>query len=429
MLVEIVAITPNSLQLDELQPVKLIESDPLSVQINQKSAIRMFLTVYKTLIHLTVLYVISASESSTEDKKVIVTTKGILPVSKKDIGLSFYVDVENQSDEEVSLSTKMLLCCELITEDDNDCNHMHLVGGQMGTLAAGLSRKITLIYVTLYPYNRKGSCTIAVYYKSPRHNTGIALKTEILFDTLVTNDVIPEALREFYDPAKITLCDSPDQDPLHKCRAVNCHWKYGGTRSFFNNGSKRCEQVPRCETNLDDELPDIVYIPNINQCKDLSLPIQEEDVKHLTRSLVENTRFTVPDLPMITNIQCHHGQLNSISGFCTCDAGWTSESPDAEDYIPSTVPYHMCTVRSAVKLNTGHLHIDSISPMSSVISTITCLVSAIMIVLFSIVTHECWIYQEKTNLYSQRGEAQTGQRKKNNRVQFALSKNSVYSGK
>lgn len=380
--------------------------------------------MYKTLICLSVLSVVPTLESSSDEMRVVLTSKGILPVGKKHIGLSFYVDVDNQSDEEVSLSTKMLQCCELITEDDNDCTHMHLVGGQMGDLAPGLTRKITLIYVTLYPYNRKGSCNIAVYYKSPRHKTGIALKTEILFDTLVTNDVTPTALRDFYDPSKITLCDSPDQDPLYKCRAVNCHWKYGGARSFFNNMTQRCEQVPRCETNLDAELPDIVYVPNINRCKDLSVPINEEDVKHLTRSLVENTRFTAPELPMITNMQCHHGHLNSITGFCTCDVGWTSESPDAEDYTLSTLPYHMCTLRTDAPF-AGHLHMDKISPMSSVISTITCLLTAIAIILFSIVAHECWIYQEKVKFYAKQDKALTAHQRK---VKFALSKNSIYSG-
>lgn len=358
------------------------------------------------------------SENTNEDKNIAVLDKGILPVSKRDMALSFYVDVENQASEELSLSTKMLFCCELITEDDNDCNHMHLVGGQMGSLAPGQSRRITLIYVTLYPYNRKGRCMVAIYYKGAKNKMGL-VKTEILFDTLVTTDVVPEALREYYDPATITLCDSPDQDPLHNCKAVNCHWKYGGSRSFYNTAHKRCEKVPLCETNLDAELPDIVYVPNINQCKDLSMPITEEDVKQLTRSASESTRFTAPEIPMITNIDCHHGQLNPITGFCDCEPGWTSAYPAGEDYIPSTVPYHMCTMRVPInETSDTHLPVDFNSPMmANLISTVTCLVTAIMVVLFSIVVHDCWIYQEKLRYAAG---------KKQPRVQFALSKNSVY---
>ncbi|KAL1462673.1 hypothetical protein WDU94_014490 [Cyamophila willieti] len=363
---------------------------------------------------------VTCQNTDNEDKKTIaVIDKGILPVSKKDIGLSFYVNVENQYGEEVSLSTKMLVCCELITEDDNDCNHMHLVGGQMGTLAPGQRRKITLIYVTLYPYNRKGRCGIAIYYKGSRNKMGIAVKTEILFDTLITNDVAPEALRGFYDPATVTLCDSPDQDPLNHCKPVNCHWKYGGTRSFYNEVHKRCEKVPICTTNLENELPDIVYVPNINQCKDLSVPINEEDVKHLTRMECDNTRFTAPDQPMITNIECHHGHVNLGTGFCECDPGWTSSPPGGEDFTPSTLPYHMCTLRSSAQFTecTAHAQTED-SPVSNLISTVTCLVTAIMVILFSIVTHDCWIYQEKSRA--------SGRRKKNHHVQFALSKNCVY---
>lgn len=356
----------------------------------------------------------SVTTADDELKNITVIDKGILPVSKKDIGLSFFIDVENQSEEEVSLSTKMLLCCEFITEDDNDCSHMHLVGGQMGSLAPHQMRKITLIYVTLYPYNRKGRCGVAVYGKAVHSKGSLAVKTEILFDTLVTNDVVPDALQGFYDPATITLCDSPDLDPLDHCKPVNCHWKYGGTRSFYNNIHRRCERVPLCATNLDRELPDIVYVPNINRCKDLSVPIHEEDVKHLTRNEWEYTRFTAPDLPMITNIECHHGKLNPGTGFCDCDQGWSSAYPAGEDFTPSTLVYHMCTTHTGP----GPTQHDD-SPVSSLISTVTCLLTAIMVVLFSIVTHDCWIYQEKSRASKHRHRGK-------NRVQFALSKNSVY---
>ncbi|PSN49167.1 hypothetical protein C0J52_10147 [Blattella germanica] len=117
--------------------------------------------------------------------------------------------------------------------------------------------------------------------------------------------------------------------------------KYSGSRNYFNTKLKRCQKVPVCITDETKELPDVAYNPNSNTCKDLETDITEADLEILNGGKCEHSLDTEP-IPHVTNIRCHHGRVDNMTGFCICDKGWTS-IPD--QFSPSTSLYHMCTVQ------------------------------------------------------------------------------------
>lgn len=49
-------------------------------------------------------------------------------------------------------------------------------------------------------------------------------------------------------------------------------------------------------------------------------------------------------------IRCHNGYLNNLTDLCECNPGWENEEnlDYWDNFIPSTMPLHMCTVRSVI---------------------------------------------------------------------------------
>ncbi|RZF32414.1 hypothetical protein LSTR_LSTR001878 [Laodelphax striatellus] len=268
---------------------------------------------------------------------------GIYTMKRNDIGMVFYVTVYNRGTEIVSLVTNMVECCEAITDDDTDCEFMKLMGGHMGTLAPGKSRNVTLIFPNLYLHNRRGECLVQVWYRTPK-NESFDIRHRIPFDTSLYRDRAVPSMRNYYSLNEVRNCQSPDQDPLDNCEPVSCHLKYAGSRSYFNPINQRCQAIPICMSDPEKELPDIAYVPLSNTCRDLEQAITEDDVKFLTRNEV-GTKWKSNPPPRISNLRCHHGHINNQTGLCVCDAGWTSAAIDGDQFNPSTMLYHMCTIQ------------------------------------------------------------------------------------
>ncbi|XP_075228188.1 uncharacterized protein LOC142328366 [Lycorma delicatula] len=257
--------------------------------------------------------------------------------------IAHFLSVENQSDETYHVVTKMVECCESITDDDSDCEFIHLLGGNMGYLAPKKARNFSLIFPNMYPHNRRGECKISIWYRG-RTNISAEVRHQIIFDTYISRTHAPGILKNYYEPWEYTDCQSPDQDPLDNCLPVNCHMKYSGCRSFFNHLNQRCQRIPVCMSDPKKEMPDVAYVPMSNTCRDLETAITEEDVQYLTRNGID-TKWKVEPPPKITNIRCHHGHIDNTSGICVCDPGWTSTPFDRDQFNPSTVLYHMCTIQ------------------------------------------------------------------------------------
>lgn len=44
-------------------------------------------------------------------------------------------------------------------------------------------------------------------------------------------------------------------------------------------------------------------------------------------------------------MRCHHGKIDNKTGFCICNAGWSSVAFTKENYEPTLSLYHMCNIR------------------------------------------------------------------------------------
>lgn len=84
-----------------------------------------------------------------------------------------------------------------------------------------------------------------------------------------------------------------DLDPLNNCEPVDCQMKYLGSRNFFSEKWKRCQKVPFCISDPEQDLPDVVYSPITNACMDMTKPIETNLLKKLERDNVQFTKNKV----------------------------------------------------------------------------------------------------------------------------------------
>ncbi|KAG8227067.1 hypothetical protein J437_LFUL008506 [Ladona fulva] len=230
--------------------------------------------------------------------QILVTESGVMPIRRGDTGITFWLTVMNLKYDALNISAQMCRCCEVLSDTDTECNHMKLIPSRTERLNGRGTRNLTLIYPTLYPHQRRGTCQVDVksvlaaapnYVHRSKRNCPPAAETatyedssssdftpciqprHINFDTRVSLTSLPPLLSNYYDISEvqwklfedlntspnpsIEVCESSDLDPLDKCSPVDCAIKYAGTRSFFDRESKRCLQVPSCLSHEDAALP------------------------------------------------------------------------------------------------------------------------------------------------------------------------------
>ncbi|XP_023290699.1 uncharacterized protein LOC105698350 [Orussus abietinus] len=267
---------------------------------------------------------------------------GIEHIEKKDVGMVFFVEVKNEGKQPMALSVRMIRCCETICTEDIDCEHIQLIGGDMGVLNPRAVRNLTLIWPTLYLHDRTGECDVGISYTCKNNHTG-ELHQKVHFDTSVSKRHVPAVLEGYYSPHSVKTCSTVDLDSLDSCRPVNCHIKYNGKRNFFNRKSMRCQPVPICIADSSKELPDVAYVPASNTCRDLENAVDEVEVRALSRGNAEPA-WSSETAPHIANMHCHHGYADNVTGFCLCDEGWTSLP--LGNIEPSTEFINMCNIQT-----------------------------------------------------------------------------------
>ncbi|XP_046398710.1 uncharacterized protein LOC124165375 isoform X2 [Ischnura elegans] len=268
----------------------------------------------------TSLVVIAPVQSS-----IRIQEAAVKPLERGDIGIVFRFTVENEGLSPVIVSASMVQCCEIVQRNETDCEHMKLVSSQRLLLTQGSSSDVHLLYPTLYPHQRKGSCLVEVSSEtapgeappppesdsaspdatasSNATSCSFSLTQNITFDTTVFLTVVPPILKYYYDLAEVKwrfdmgkflnptleteVCDSPDEDPMDMCLPVDCIIKYSGSRSYFDPKSRLCVKVPLCESNANADLPTVAYHPMSNICLDLENPLTDEDIEFLTIGVVE----------------------------------------------------------------------------------------------------------------------------------------------
>ncbi|CAG5101272.1 Protein of unknown function [Cotesia congregata] len=207
--------------------------------------------------------------------------------------LRLFADVQlnNRANRPVVVRSQMINCCEIITPEDVDCEHIRLIGDHVGILPPGKSN-VTLVWPTLYLHDRRGECEIGITYNT--------------------------------------------DDSLDSCQPVKCLIKYSGKRNFFNKSLRRCQPV-------------VVWVPDSGEAAD-------------------------------SNIICHNGRQDNVTGMCICNEGWGTHQIDSLE--SSTESIHMCNFKTSPfsrVTNTGY------STTSLVILTVI-IVSLLFFVLCCVMT-------------------------------------------
>ncbi|XP_036322305.1 uncharacterized protein LOC118736295 [Rhagoletis pomonella] len=192
----------------------------------------------------------------------ITVNKVIVRVPRpNDIGLIFDLTVINAPcKEREALEFRIRsdgMCSVNVTECITMKNAGRVVGGNFGLLDAGAAEVVSLIWPTVSLYNRVGSCPIIVTAKNIR-NIEEHQKHTIHFDTRFTTlDPEGHTLRKRPDYKD---CKNWDKEYLKNCTPVNCEERYFGQRSFYNETTQHCDEVPACDK------PNMIYNFYTNEC-------------------------------------------------------------------------------------------------------------------------------------------------------------------
>ncbi|XP_074103296.1 uncharacterized protein LOC141530199 isoform X2 [Cotesia typhae] len=262
-----------------------------------------------------------------------ITDSGIYPIKRLDTGMTFYVQLNNRGNHPVVVRSQMINCCEIITPDDVDCEHIRLIGDHVGILPPGKSN-VTLVWPTLYLHDRRGECEIGITYNTDGSSN--LLRQKISFDTYVSNQSVPDILKGYYEASEVKRCASVDEDSLDSCQPVKCLVKYSGKRNFFNKSLRRCQ-------------PMFVWVPDSGETAD-------------------------------SNIICHNGRQDNVTGMCICEEGWSTHQIDSLESTTESI--HMCNFKTSSfsrVTNTGY------STTSLVILTVI-IVSLLFFVLCCVMT-------------------------------------------
>lgn len=209
---------------------------------------------------------------------ITVLDKGLVSLHKDSVGLQFYVDIENQDRlSGCRVYSRAQDCC--LTDPEEDCNTMS-VYGSYNFVKPKDRETLVFVYPTIYQHDQLGYCNFVLDYQCGRNRRAKRQKVDIVFDTRINRERNKRnsLLDDYIGVRRKASCDTLDQDSLNECEPVDCNLKYTGERPFFDGYIGKCVEASICESSPDSELPDVVYIPSINACRDLEHPLTVGDI-------------------------------------------------------------------------------------------------------------------------------------------------------
>ncbi|XP_025413076.1 uncharacterized protein LOC112685424 isoform X2 [Sipha flava] len=276
------------------------------------------------------------------------------------------VSLKNFGNRPALVVADMKTCCEQITETDIDCN---------------------------YSYNRRGKCDIRINITfNSNQNLNIPIIQRINFDTYLTRRTFSSLLT---GGSKIK-CQYPDEDPLDSCLPVNCHMKYSGHRGFYSASEKKCVRIPKCQSNMNINQ---AYLWSTNQCVDLNNTVTQKDIQEVLYRIENNKSDElfqkIDNIHISQKIRCHNGRVNNFTDLCDCYSGWENEkNMNLNDFIPSTIPLQMCTVRKHFSKNIKSLTNDIIPRNWTFIELIFSILFSSAIILLTLHGINLWILNQ-----------------------------------
>ncbi|KOB70623.1 hypothetical protein OBRU01_14913 [Operophtera brumata] len=212
-----------------------------------------------------------------------VLDKGILPLEMNSVAIQFYLDIENEDKlDSCELRSRPKMCC-LSNNEDIDCDIMEVYGDYYDVLKPKYRNTFLYIYPTTAQHDKVGYCSFILEHRcGSRKNKRESVR--ISFDTRLKKKS-QYLLRKYTNGKIITPCESLDQDSLNKCSPVNCDVKYSGSRPFYDISLEKCVKTVECLTDPEQEMPDVVYVPKSNTCRDLNTPLTTADIYAISRGL------------------------------------------------------------------------------------------------------------------------------------------------
>ncbi|GIY61097.1 uncharacterized protein CDAR_61131 [Caerostris darwini] len=187
-----------------------------------------------------------AAAAATGSIPILIKDDGVKALHKEDVAMIFYITVTNTDvNDPIQLSASSKKCCFKVEKDEEDCESMKLVGGDMGKLVPTDIRNLTLIYANLYLHDRVGSCEIEIKsMKGGVKNHVVKYDTSLLRSGTAR---IPRHMENYYELEDVSSCSNPDENPLNDCIHYDCEIRYDGTRNYFDFEKKRCKVLAKCE--------------------------------------------------------------------------------------------------------------------------------------------------------------------------------------
>lgn len=207
-----------------------------------------------------------------------VLDKGVVPLEKNSVGIKFFIDVVNEDrTQNCSVHCWAKRCCLNDTEK-TDCSVMKIFSGSTYNVTPKDRETMIIVYPTIIQHDLVGYCEFLLVSKCGRSVKNVKRFVFIPFDTRISIGLNTHLLQSYINDQQRVECDSLDENSLNECRPVFCDHKYAGARSFYETRKKKCIPVTTCIGVAGKEMPDLVYVPISNICRDLENPLSVKDV-------------------------------------------------------------------------------------------------------------------------------------------------------
>lgn len=234
-----------------------------------------------------------------------VLDSGILPLEKNSVGIQFYLDIGNEDRfNSCVLRTWSKKCC-LTDSEKEDCDTMLVYGVNTDYIKPKNIETLIYVYPCIYQHDQVGYCDFVLESQCGKDSTRHKEVIKVPFDTRISRGKksTKGLLINYITYQKSKVCQSIDQDSLNNCEPINCNLKYSCSRPFFDNNLQRCVDAAICEGDPDKDLPDIVYVPNSNICRDLESPLTSEDIYQLSKGIYSTTEAYRDGIPVKVEIK------------------------------------------------------------------------------------------------------------------------------
>ncbi|XP_072948546.1 uncharacterized protein [Epargyreus clarus] len=217
-----------------------------------------------------------------QNSEVVISQSGVERVTPCGVGLKFYVELNNTSDDhdyEVQVSGDQ--CC-LEADGSLDCDVLEIIGDCVGFVPRGSIKTVRMVAPILDPIDRHGYCILYLDSKCNYSGRNMRDTIKISFDTRLGN------LNKILE-ANIKPCKNIDEDPLNDCQPVDCDSFYNNRKPYYSKTFKRCVETPSCISDMVSELPNVIYDPITNRCV-VGKAITKRDVDYIKDLNAKNRR-------------------------------------------------------------------------------------------------------------------------------------------